>query len=163
MKIRNELDSQTISDFFCVTCPNRFFLWCYPLRISACYGSNCSNVITKTSPKIFFLNPNPTPLVLELLDSLLPSLTALSNSSISPGLSPQVFTSTSIFPLLKKLSLDHNELNNFRQMSNLHVFPKSLKNLLWFKFLIICRLTTCSNSFSQPIDLDILQKRLVWT
>ena len=95
-----------------------------------------------------FSDPIPTPLLLEILDCLLPSLTALINSSLSSGLFPQVFKSAVIFPLLKKPSLDPNELNNL-----------SLKNLFWFKFLIICLQTTFSTSFSQLIDQDTLQKQ----
>ena len=61
----------------------------------------------------------------EILDCLLPSLTALINSSINYGLFSQAFKSAVIiFPLLKIPSLDPNELKNFRPISNLPFISK---------------------------------------
>ncbi len=51
------------------------------------------HVIMKYAPKTCSLDPIPTPLLLEILDCLLPSFTALINSSLSSGLFPQVFKS----------------------------------------------------------------------
>ena len=54
----------------------------------------------------------------------------------------------------KKPSLDPNELKNFRPISNLYrLYTKSLKNLFWFKFLIIFLRTTFSTSFSQLLEI----------
>ena len=83
-----------------------------------------------TAPKTCSLDPIPTPLLLEILDCLLPSLTALINSSLSSGLFPQVFKSAVIFPLLKKPSLDPNELKNFRPISNLPFISKIIEKLV---------------------------------
>ena len=74
--------------------------------------------------------PIPTPLLLEILDCLLPSLTALINSSLSSGLFPQVFKSAVIFPVLKRPSLDPNELKNFRPISNLPFISKIIEKLV---------------------------------
>ena len=109
MKIRNELDSQAVSAL--------------PAQADSFSGITLSifepvteamvkRVITKSAPKTCSLDPIPTPLLLEILDCLLPSLTALINSSLSSGLFPQAFKSAAIFPLLKKPSLDPNELNS---------------------------------------------------
>ena len=87
-------------------------------------------VITKSAPKTCSLDPIPTPLLLEILDCLLPSLTALINSSLSSGLFPQAFKSAVIFPLLKKPSLDPNELKNFRPISNLPFISKIIEKLV---------------------------------
>ena len=87
------------------------------------------HVIMKSAPKTCSLDPIPTPLLLDILDCLLPSLTALINSSLSSGLFPQVFKSAVIFPLLKKPSLDPNELKNFRPISNLPFISKIIEKL----------------------------------
>ena len=157
MKIRNELDSQAVSAL--------------PAQADSFSGITLSTfepvteamvklVITKSAPKTCSLDPIPTPLLLEILDCLLPSLTALINSSLSSGLFPQAFKSAVIFPLLKKPSLDPNELKNFAQSPTYRLSPKSLKNLFWFKFLDICLRTTFSTNFSQLIDQGTLQKQL---
>ena len=90
------------------------------------------HVIMKSAPKTCSLDPIPTPLLLEILDCLLLSLTALINnySSLSSGLFPQVFKSAVIFPLLKKPSLDPNELKNFRPISNLPFISKIIEKLV---------------------------------
>ena len=56
---------------------------------------------------------------MECLDTLLPFLTALINSSLFPGVFPEVFETALVTPLLKKKSLDQTELKNYRPVSNL--------------------------------------------
>ena len=127
MIIRNELDSQSVSAL--------------PAQTDSFSGITLStfepvtevmvkHVIMKSAPKTCYLDPIPTPLLLEILDCLLPSLTALINSSLSSGLFPQVFKSAVIFPLLKKPSLDPNELKNFRPISNLPFISKIIEKLV---------------------------------
>ena len=127
MKIRNELDSQAVSAL--------------PAQADSFSGITLSAfepvteamvklVITKSAPKTCSLDPIPTPLLLEILDCLLPSLTALINSSLSSGLFPQAFKSAVTFPLLKKPSLDPNELKNFRPISNLPFISKIIEKLV---------------------------------
>ena len=127
MKIRNELDSQAVSAL--------------PAQADSFSGITLSTfepvteamvklVITKSAPKTCSLDPIPTPLLLEILDCLLPSLTALINSSLSSGLFSQAFKSAVIFPLLKKPSLDPNELKNFRPISNLPFISKIIEKLV---------------------------------
>ena len=53
------------------------------------------------NPKTSQLDLIPTPLLVECLDPLLPSLTALVNSSLSSGVFPQVFKIALVTPLLK--------------------------------------------------------------
>ena len=127
MIIRNELESPTISAL--------------PAQTDSFSGITLStfepvtevmvkHVIMKSAPKTCSLDPIPTPLLLEILDCLLPSLTALINSSLSSGSFPQVFKSAVIFPLLKNPSLDPNELKNFRPISNLPFISKIIEKLV---------------------------------
>ena len=66
-------------------------------------------------------------LLIKCRDSILPSLTDLSNSSLVSGIFPQCFKSTLVTPILKKRCLDHNDLNNYRPVSNLCFIAKILK------------------------------------
>ena len=159
MIIRNELDSQTVS---ALPAQNDSFSGITLSTFEPVTEVMVKHVIMKSAPKTYSLDPIPTPLLLEILDCLLPSLTALINSSLSSGLFPQVFKSAVIFPLLKKPSLDPNELNNFRPISNLPFISKIIEKLVLVQFLIICLRTTFSTSFSQLIDQDTLQKQLFW-
>ena len=73
------------------------------------------------------LDPIPTSVLVERLDTLLPSLTALVNSSLSSGVFPEVFKTALVTPLLKKKSLDQNELKNYRPVSNLSCVSKIIE------------------------------------
>ena len=75
--------------------------------------------IHSSAPKSCELDPIPSRLVIECLDSILPSLTDLFNSSLACGIFQQCIKSALVTPILKKRCLDHNDLNNYRPVSNL--------------------------------------------
>ena len=75
--------------------------------------------ILNSAPKSCELDPIPSKLLIECPDSILPSLTDLFNSSLASGIFPQCFKSALVTPILKKRCLDHNDLNNYRPVSNL--------------------------------------------
>ena len=85
------------------------------------------NLILKAAPKTCQLDPIPTPLLVEYLDTLLPSLIALVNSSLSSGVFLEGFKTALVTPLLKKKSLDQNELKNYRPVSNLSCVSKIIE------------------------------------
>ena len=74
--------------------------------------------------------PIPSKLLIECLDSILPSLTDLFNYSLASGIFPQCFKSALVTPILKKRCLDHNDLNNYRPVSNLCFIAKILEKLV---------------------------------
>ena len=76
------------------------------------------------------LHPNPSKLLIECLDSILSSLTDLFSSSLALGIFPQCFKSALVTPILKKKCLDHNDLNNYRPVSNLCLIEKILEKLV---------------------------------
>ena len=86
--------------------------------------------ILNSAPKSYELDPIPSKLLIECLDSILPSLTDLFNSSLASGILPQCFKSALVTPILKKRCLDHNDLNNYRPVSNLCFIAKILENLV---------------------------------
>jgi len=74
----------------------------------------------KSAPKSCELYPISTSLLLECLDPILPSLTDVINKSLSHrGEFPSFFKTAIVRPLLKKPTLDHNDLKNYRPVSNL--------------------------------------------
>ena len=86
--------------------------------------------ILNSAPKSCELDPIPSKLLIERLDSILPSLTLLFNSYLASGIFPQCFKSALVTPILKKRCLDHNDLNNYRPVSNLCFIAKILKKLV---------------------------------
>ena len=83
--------------------------------------------ILNSAPKSCELDPIPSKLLIECLDSI---LTDLFNSSIASGIFPQCFKSALVTPILKKKCLDHNDLNNYRSVSNLCFIAKILEKLV---------------------------------
>ena len=83
--------------------------------------------ILNFAPKSCELDPIPSKLSIECLDSVLPYLTDLFNSSLASGIFPQCFKSPLVTPILKKRCLDHNDFNNYRPVSNLCFIAKILE------------------------------------
>ena len=86
-----------------------------------------------SAPKSCELDPIPYKLLIECLDSIIHSLTDLFSSSLASGIFPQCFKSARVTPILKKRCLDHNDLNNYRPVSNLCVIAKILEKLVLSK------------------------------
>ena len=82
--------------------------------------------IINSSPNSCELDPIPSKLLIECLNSILPSLTDLFNSSLASGIFAQCFKSVLVTPILKKKCLDHNNLSNYRPDSNLCLIAKIL-------------------------------------
>ena len=75
--------------------------------------------ILNSAPKSWELAPIASKLLIECLDSILPSLTNLFDSSFASGIFPQCFKSDLVTPILKKRCIGHNDLNNYRPVSNI--------------------------------------------
>ena len=76
------------------------------------------------------LDPIPSKLLVECLDSIPPSIIDLFKSSLESGIFPQSFKSAIVTPILKKRCVDHNDLNNYRPVSNLCLVAKILEKLV---------------------------------
>ena len=74
------------------------------------------------------LDAFPTPLLLECLDSLLPCITAVFNNSLVSGVFPS--KSALVKPLLRKMSLDPDDLKNYRPVSDLSFLSKVLERIV---------------------------------
>ena len=85
--------------------------------------------IHNSAPKSCELDPIPSKLLIECIDSIFPSLTDLLNSSHASGIFPQCFKSALVSHVLKKKCLDHNDLNNYRPVSNICFIANILEKL----------------------------------
>jgi hypothetical protein len=94
-------------------------------------------IVLKSKPTTCSLDPIPTNLLFECIDIVLPSLTEMINDSLTSGTFPNSFKTAVVKPLLKKPSLDPNNLKNYRPVSNLSFFSKVLKKLSLNNFWLI--------------------------
>ena len=116
--------------------------------------------ILNSAPKSCEHDHIPSILLIECLDSILPSLTDLFKSSLASGIFPQCFKSALVTPILKKRCLDDNVLSNYRPVSNLCFIAKILKILSYPKFLPTSTLTIFALLVNQQIAQVTALKQL---
>ena len=80
-------------------------------------------LISRATGKSCQLDPIPTPIVLKLLDVLLPVITKLINLSFDTGRFAEAWKEALVLPSLKKPGLDF-AFKNFRPVSNLSYISK---------------------------------------
>ena len=87
-------------------------------------------MILKSSLKSCELDPMPTSLLFECIDEVVPAVTHVVNASFLSGTFPFMFKTAIVKPLLKKPSLDQDDLKNYRPVSNLSFLCKVAEKLV---------------------------------
>ena len=87
-------------------------------------------LIKSSPPKSCCLDPFPTSLAIEHIDSIAPIITGIINYSLQSGIVPACFKHAVVTPLIKKPSLSPNELKNYRPVSNLPFISKLLEKVV---------------------------------
>ena len=77
------------------------------------------SIILKVPTRSCDLDPIPTFLFSKCVDEQIPSITNIINKSLIDGSVPACFKSAFVTPLFKKPTLDHNDLKNYRPVSNI--------------------------------------------
>ncbi|KAL9974522.1 hypothetical protein ACROYT_G011567 [Oculina patagonica] len=89
-----------------------------------------SKVARTVASKSCSLDPLPAVLLKENFDMLLPTLCRIVNLSLESGYVPISLKTAVLLPLLKKPSLDHEILSNYRPISNLKVISKMIEKVV---------------------------------
>ena len=89
-----------------------------------------SKVARTVVSKSCSLDPLPAVLLKENFDILLPTLCRIVNLSLESGYLPPSLKTAVLLPLLKKPSLDHEILSNYRPISNLKVISKIIEKVV---------------------------------
>lgn len=87
-------------------------------------------IITSGNSKSCSMDPLPTHLLKSNLEILLPTLTKIVNTSLSSASMPQSLKSATVTPLLKKPSLNGEDLKNYRPVSNLPYLSKLIEKIV---------------------------------
>ena len=108
--------------------------WCSSCGVSSSYNwgwnTQISHVLSIPS-KYCNLDPIPTWILKDHIDILLPAITKIVNLSIKSSVFPSNFKSAVVKPLLKKPSLDPENLKNYyRPVSNLTFVSKSIEKVV---------------------------------
>ena len=86
--------------------------------LSPCTEEEVRRFIMQSPTKSCTLDPIPTFLLKEMVDVLLPYVTAMINTSLREGRLPSSHKHAVVTPLIKKAGLDAEELKNYRPVSN---------------------------------------------
>ena len=115
--IRDKLDSsEAVSDF---TSGETSFTGQHMSNFNPISDEELKKIILSCKPTTCELDPMPTSLLIECIDEVLPAISFVINNSLSSGVVPSIFKQAVVKPLLKKPSLNQNELKNYRPVSNL--------------------------------------------
>ena len=106
------------------------------------------DVIKKCPNKSCVLDPMPTWLVKQHIDILLPTLCRIVNTSLISGMFPDILHKAIITPVLKKPTLNHNELKNYRPVANLQFTSKVLEKCASYQLIE----HTDTHSLSEPLQ-----------
>jgi hypothetical protein len=91
---------------------------------------NLTKVIKQTPSKQCSLDPLPTWILKECVGSLGVPILGIVNQSLQSGCVPSYFKKAVVTPLIKKPTLDVDNLKNFRPVSNLPVIAKSTEKIV---------------------------------
>ena len=93
-------------------------------------SNTVKTIVMKSAPKSCSLDPIPSDLLQQHIDDIIDVMTNLINASLRDGVVPPAFKTAAITPLIKKPSLDPNNLKNFRPVSNLPFISKILEKVV---------------------------------
>ena len=91
-------------------------------------------MINESNSKHCPLDPIPTSLLKSSLDALLPIICKIVNTSLQSSTVPEVFKRAIVAPLLKKPSLDSENMKNYRPVSNLPYVSKLMEKVVMSRF-----------------------------
>ena len=110
------------------------------------------NLIGSAPSKSCELDPAPTFLIKEFLDTLLPLLTRLCNVSLQEGWLPSSQTTAIVTSALKKHGLDPTDMKNYRPISNLSFMSKVVERIVVRQLL---QYLDANGQFSRNFSLDL--------
>jgi len=98
--------------------------------LQTCTEDDVRRIIIESPTKSCTLDPIPTFLLKESIEALLPFMTVMINASLREGCLPVTQKHALVSPLLKKTSLDPNEMKKYRPVSNLTFVSKVVERIV---------------------------------
>ena len=129
-KIRKALDEVDVSSLIMTSKVNECQATHHFSHFNIATVDEVERVIGKLSNKTCSLDPLPTWLLRENIGVVSPFITRIANASMQSGVFPDALKDAIVTPVLKKPSLDSNNLKNYRPVSNIHYLAKILETLI---------------------------------
>ena len=86
--------------------------------------------MTKISRKSCSIDPVPAHILKACLETLLPVLTNIVNTSLETATMPETMKAANLEPRIKKVSMDPQEFSSFRPISNLKFTSKAIEKVV---------------------------------
>ena len=99
-------------------------------KFSAVSEDDVREVLKTSASKSSDLDPLPAKLFKQCQEELLPVITEIINKSLESGFVPSALKSSRIVPLLKEATLDLDNLQSYRPISNLPLLAKVLERIV---------------------------------
>ena len=106
------------------------------------------NLLSQSSDLYCDLDPVPTTVLKKISNAISPTILSILNLSITAGTFPSTLKSSIISPLLKRPSLNKEDLSNYRHIANLFFVSKLTEQIV--KKCLLDHLT--SNSLLNPFQ-----------
>ena len=107
-----------------------------PLEHFQCVsGKDIKKLISDSATKSCELDPIPTSILKDCLPELLTGITSFINESLMSGIVPAPLKDGFLRPLLKKVGMNHNGLENYRPVTNLTFVSKILEKVVFQQIL----------------------------
>ncbi|XP_072023162.1 uncharacterized protein [Amphiura filiformis] len=94
------------------------------------FEEDVCKLVNASSTSTCILDPIPTWLMKDHIERFIPSITHIINVSLSSGIFPEPLGKAVISPIIKKSSLDHDELKNYRPVSNVSFISKLIEKVV---------------------------------
>ena len=99
-------------------------------RFDLATADEVRKLILNSPSKTCDLDPIPTELLKSCLDVLLVPITQMVNLYLISRVFPDIFKTSHVIPLLKKLSLSKDDMKNYRSVSNLNFVSKIIEKVI---------------------------------
>lgn len=132
-KLRDDLEKME-SSICPMSCPPVSDLLPPPETFLSCFApvseSEVTEIIKKSKKTSLKQDPMPIKILFDILSAVVPLITEITNRCLSSGYFPKALKSAIVKPLLKKTGLNVDVLKNYRPVSNLSFFSKTIERVI---------------------------------
>ena len=125
--IRLYIDNQYVDEQLSVTLPSPD---CQLSDFHPVSSDELLKIVQRSTNKSCQLDPIPTSLFKRHIMTFLPKLTEVVNASLRSGVFPESLRDAVVTPILKKPSLDKEDLKNYRPVSNIRYLCKVIETVV---------------------------------
>ncbi|XP_072014277.1 uncharacterized protein [Amphiura filiformis] len=126
-KIRGNIDSNTVVSPPSIVTRNNIVVANDLVSFKELDETEVRDIIMSCANKSCSLDYMPTWMVREYIDIVIPHITCIVNNSLTTGIFPHNLKQAMVTPIIKKVTLDWNDLQNYRPVSSINFIGKVIE------------------------------------